>query len=171
MRSAVLHLTICLAAGLAPLVTPRAATPVRVAGAEFPGWAESFDGRPLVVLPPTALDARFLHDLPGRVKRFTDGEREIVVRWSAEPTRFLHPAAVCFHADGWDVTPLPQIVDVAGRAWGRFRATRDRERLEVRERVEDMNGHSWPEPTAWYWASILGRISGPAWAWTVARRE
>jgi hypothetical protein len=171
MRAALLHLTACALVAMAPLL-PSPRPPVADAtAASFPGWPATFEGRDLRPLPPTDLDARFVRDLPGRVKRFTDGEREIVVRWSSEPTRLVHPAAVCFRADGWDVEPRPLLVDEAGRAWGRFLATRADERLDVRERVEDATGASWPEPTAWYWASILGRTSGPAWAWTVARRE
>ena len=171
MRAALLHLAVCALAAAMPLVASAVPHVAETKDSAFPAWPATFEGRELRPLPPTDLDARFARDLPGRVKRFTDGEREIVVRWSAEPTRLVHPAAVCYRAQGWDVEPRPLFVDGAGRAWSRFLATRAEERLDVRERVEDATGASWPEPTEWYWASILGRTSGPAWAWTVARRE
>lgn len=179
MRAAALHLTACALVGasaaasaFAPDVVPSASRAAALRAPDaFPGWPDTFEGRPLVALAPTALDARFARDLPGRVRRFTDGEREIVLRWSAEPTRLVHPSAVCFRAQGWDVAPLPSVVDARGRTWSAFAATRHGERLAVRERVEDASGGSWPEPTAWWWASLLGRTSGPAWAWTVAARE
>lgn len=175
MRGALLHLIVCAAAATAPFAIsaePRTMTVAEVgADADFPGWPSSFEGRALRVLPPTELDVQFARDLPGRVCRFSDGEQEIVIRWSPVPTRLVHPSAVCFRAHGWTVEPSAMFVGADGRAWGRFRAERDGERLEVRELVEDAAGGAWPEPTAWYWASLLGGTRGPAWAYTVARRE
>ena len=169
MRAALLHLSVCAAAAAAPFAIPAAAP---AAGrVDAPEWPGSFEGHPLRALPPAAIDARFARDLAGAVRRFTDGEREIVVRWSAAPTRTLHPASVCYEAAGWSVEPIPLATDAAGRAWSRFRARKDAERLVVRECVEDALGRTWPEPTAWYWASLLGRTQGPATAWTVAERE
>lgn len=179
MRAALGHLILCAAAAALPAFVPgalwdRATGPLAEADADagrnFPGWPTSFEGRALREIPPTDLDARFARDLPGRVRRFTDGEREIVLRWSPLPTRLVHPSAVCFRAQGWEIEPRPLHLDAAGGAWGSFLATRGEERLLVRERVVDLAGRSWPEPTAWWWASVLGRTSGAAWAWTVAER-
>jgi hypothetical protein len=173
VRAIALHLIVCAAAALTPILTVYASPPAAAslaAAAEFPGWPESFEGRALTRLAATELDARFLADLPGRVARFSDGEREILIRWSATPTRHLHPSANCLRAVGWDTSPRPLTITADGSTWSTYVATRGSERLEVRERVVDTSGRTWAEPTAWYWASLLGETSGPAWAYTVSRR-
>jgi len=174
MRAITLHLIVCAIAATAPfLVTPRSepAPATDTLPTDFPGWPTTFEGRALTELPPTALDERFRADLPGHVARFTDGEHEILIRWSRTPTRHLHASATCLRADGWETSPRPLTRDADGHEWSTYVATRDDEHLEVRERVTDTHGRTWAEPTAWYWASLLGRTSGPAWAFTVSRRE
>ncbi len=173
MRLTALHLLVCAVAALAPLVTPE---PPDGAGAEltessvaFPGWPPSMDGRALTPLALTADDARFAGDTGGRVARFTDGDVEVLIRWAAAPTRHLHPSAVCFRSAGWTIMPLPRHIDGLRREWTSYEIERDGVRRVVRERVEDSVGRSWPEPTDWYWASLLGEASGPAFSYTVVR--
>lgn len=166
MRSAGLCLTALALSALVPLL-PHDSAPTHATSAE-PNWTESFEGRRLTRLPLSQREQRFHRNFPGRVARFTDGERELVVRWVAEETRRLHPAADCLRGAGYTVTPLPQHVDDEGNAWSCVEAVRKGERLCVRERVHDLDGGSWADVSAWYWAARLGNTQGPWWAVTVA---
>ena len=155
----------CALAALAPLAMRPASTAAQAAG--FPGWPPSFEGRTLTALPLTAIEERFQQNFPGRVGRFTDGRREIIIRWVAEGTRKLHPGGDCFRANGFQLTPRPVAVQGEER-WSGFLATRGAQRLEVRERIIDAAGGQWGDVSAWYWAVQLGQSSGPWWAFTVA---
>src|SRR5439155_24588963 len=103
-RAALPFLAACVIAAAAPLV-PAPQAPAAAAG--FPGWPAEFEGRPLRPLPLTALEERFADNFPGRVGRFSDGDREIILRWVAHETRRVHPAADCFKASGYELTPKP----------------------------------------------------------------
>src|SRR5688500_6271051 len=94
----------CLLAALVPFAAP---TPVANAHSDFPGWPETFEGRSLRVLPLSEIEQRFALSFPGRIGRFSDGQRELIVRWISTPTRKLHPAADCFKGSGYSVKPLP----------------------------------------------------------------
>ncbi len=155
----------CALAALAPLAPGPATTAALAAG--FPGWPSSFEGRTLKPLPLTAIEERFQQHFPGRVGRFTDGRREIIIRWVAEGTRKLHPSGDCFKANGYQLTPQPVTVQGEQR-WSGFLATRGAQQLAVRERIHDAAGGQWSDVSAWYWAVQLGRSSGPWWAFTVA---
>ena len=161
-------LLICVLAALAPLAkgTGRA----EPAPVSFPGWPTSFEGRPLTALPLTALEKSLQKEFPGRVGRFTDGRREIILRWVTRETRKLHASSDCFKANGYRVEAMP-IQRVGDERWSRFSATRGAARLEVAERIHGQNGGQWSDVSAWYWAAQLGRTQGPWWAVTVARRE
>jgi hypothetical protein len=163
-----LYVVACVAAALVPLVP--AAEGSR-AGSPFAGWPAGFEGRALRELPLSEREARFAADFPGRIGRFTDGSREVVIRWVEEPTRKLHPAADCFEGVGYDVRPLPARVDADGAVWGRFEAARGAERVVVRERIFEASGRAGAgssDVSQWYWTAVLGRTSGPWWAVTVA---
>lgn len=159
----------CALAAFAPLLPLRkSAAP---ANAAFPGWPAQFEGRALTVLPLTQREQRFAANFPGRIGRFTDGEREIVIRWVAQETRALHPAADCFRGLGYRVRPLPVRVDERGQHWGSFAANRDEETLRVYERIYETNGaQSWTDVSSWYWRALLGQTHGAWWAVTVAER-
>ncbi len=167
-RAWLLHLTLLVAAALVPL----AGRGVADAGGDdgFPGWPRELDGAVLEPLPLTARERRFQDEFAGRVGRFTDGKREIIVRWTPRPTRKLHPSLVCLRAAGFTITPLPASTDAAGVSWSRFEAARGADRLLVRERVSGPGGASWPDVTAWYWAVALDGGDGPWWAYTIAER-
>ena len=110
------------AAALAPLAArPGGAT--SAADGNFPGWPTHHEGRALTEMPLTQRELAFVHDFPGRVGRFSDGRREIIIRWVGAPTRRLHPAADCFRGSGYSVTPMPVGKDAAGAAMGCFRAS------------------------------------------------
>ena len=163
-RGPLVFLFACLAAAAAPLL-PSLSVP---AAAGFPGWPVQFEGRPLRQLPLTALEQRFAESFPGRLGRFSDGEREIILRWVPRETRKLHPAADCFKASGYELTMQPSEIDANGGRWGRFLARRGATALSVRERVHDAAGNSWTDVSSWYWAAFWRRSNGPWWAVTIA---
>jgi hypothetical protein len=162
-----LYVAVCAVAAVVPLLP--AAERERM-GAAFAGWPAEFEGRALSELPLSEREARFAEGFPGRIGRFTDGSREVIIRWVEEPTRKLHPAADCFDGVGYEVRPMPAQVDEGGALWGRFEAVRDGERVVVRERVFEVptGGAGSADVSEWYWAAVLGRTSGPWWAVTVA---
>ncbi|MBN1672083.1 MAG: hypothetical protein JXR37_13675 [Kiritimatiellae bacterium] len=171
MRLIMTFLGACLLAALAPL-TPTLVDAVngeRPETAAFPGWPTTFEGRPLARRPLAANEERFVsRRFPGRIARFSDGRREIILRWVTRPTRQLHRATVCFKGYGHTVTHLPARCDAAGNTWCAFRAEKDGRAFDVRSRVFDEHGNSWPDVSAWFWAATCGKTEGPWWAVTVA---
>jgi hypothetical protein len=157
-----------LAAALAPLF---ARTSDTAAAKDFPGWPTHYEGRALTELPLTQRELAFVHDFPGRVGRFSDGRREIIIRRVGAPTRRLHPAADCLRGSGYTTTPLPSRTDAAGAAMGCFRARQGAERMTVCELIRDQRGASWPDVSAWYWNGMLGTSPAPWWSFVVAERE
>ena len=158
------------AAALSPLLdAPHAATIAAQDG--FPGWPTEHDGRALREMPLTPREAAFVEDFPGRVGRFTDGSREIIIRWVGAPTRRLHSAADCFRGSGYAITPLPVRRDAAGAAMSCFRARHGADDLEVCEVIYDLSGESWPDVSAWYWSAIRAATPAPWWSFVVAKRS
>ena len=158
----------CFIAAIVPLLLAQPASSPAVG---FPGWPAQFEGKPLISLPLTALEKRFEENFPGRIGRFSDGEREIILRWVSQETRKLHPAIDCFKGSGYAVTPQPIEVDSSGTRWGSFRAVRSAEKISVRERIYDAAGNKWTDVSAWYWAAQWQKSSGPWWAVTLAQSE
>ncbi|KQV53993.1 MULTISPECIES: hypothetical protein [unclassified Duganella] len=157
---------LCALASLAPLAFENNAGARVTAG--FPGWPTSFEGRKLTPLPLTPIETRFQQNFPGRVGRFSDGEREIVIRWVDQGTRKLHASSDCFKANGYELTVQP--VKIVGQErWSGFIASRGTQKLEVHERIADAYGGQWSDVSAWYWAAQLGQTKGPWWAITVAQ--
>ncbi len=159
----------CLAAALAPLVMGGKSVSPNVKGTSgFPGWPATFENKILTRLPLSALEERFAREFPGHIARFTDGKREIIMRWVAHPTRKLHPAADCFRANGYTVTPRP-IREAGGQRWATFVAAHGKSSFLVSERIHGQHGRQWSDVSAWYWANQLGD-GGASWAITVAQR-
>lgn len=156
---------LCALAALAPMAFQGSASSRVIDG--FPGWPASFEGRKLTPLPLSAIEERFQRDFPGRVGRFSDGEREIVIRWVDQGTRKLHASSDCFKANGYKLDMQPVKV-VGNQRWSGFIASRGTQTLEVRERIADSGGGQWSDVSAWYWAAQLGQTTGPWWAITVA---
>jgi hypothetical protein len=169
-----------IAAALAPLFG-RAGDSAVAANANFPGWPITYEGRALTELPLTAREAAFVQDFPGRVGRFSDGRREIIIRWVGAPTRRLHPAADCFRGSGYSIAPMPVRKDAAGAAMSCFRASQSRasqsrasngaDTLMVCELIRDQRGETWPDVSAWYWSGMLGTSAAPWWSFVVAERD
>ena len=171
-RSYVCYIIACVIAAWTPLLAPLFETHVTNAEASpFPGWSTTFEGKPLTPLPLTQIEQTFAADFPGRIMRFTDGEREIIVRWVTEATRMLHPASDCFQGLGYTVTPLAAHRDQNGSLWASFAATKGDERLLVYDRIISDDGETWTDVSAWYWSALRQRGSGSWWAITVAEKQ
>ena len=167
-NSTVVYAVVCLLAFIAPFVFSSSRNEAKDVNANLAGWQKTFEGRELRQLDLTVREKRFGEDFPGKVARFTDGQREIIIRYVTEPTRMLHPASDCFKGVGYSITPLPLRVDESGNKWGAFRAARGADNLKVYERIYDERGQSWTDVSAWYWAAVTGRTNGAWWAVTVA---
>jgi hypothetical protein len=158
------------AAAFAPLL--HHAGDLTIADADaFPGWPTHYEGRALTEMALTPREVEFVRDFPGRVGRFSDGRREIIVRWVGTPTRRLHSAADCFRGIGYGVTPMPVRKDAAGQAMGCFRASHRGDDMMVCEVIRDERSESWPDVSAWYWNAMLGSTRAPWWSFVVAERE
>jgi hypothetical protein len=156
------------AAALAPLLDRSKAT---AADAPFPGWPTHYEGRALVTLPLTPRETAFVRDFPGRVGRFSDGQREIIIRWVGAPSRRLHAATDCFRGSGYSVTPLPARHDATGATMGCFRASLNGASMTVCEVIRDDHGESWSDVSAWYWDGMLRTSPPPWWSFVVAENE
>ena len=167
----VLVLLACCGVALLPL-RPEFAPVDTVTVSAFPGWPTQFEGQPLTPRPLTEREARFARGFPGRIGRFTDGKREVIVRWVARATRQLHPATDCFRGLGYTIAPLPLHTDAQGHLWSQFTATRGPTAYRIREYIVDGTA-SWPDVSAWYWQAVLNPLrgtntQGPWWSFTVA---
>jgi hypothetical protein len=159
-------LGLCAAlAAVTPLLSRTAAGP----SGSTPPWPHEFQGRPLTAVPLRADEQRFLADFPGAVARFTDGERDIVLRWVTQPTRRLHPAEDCYRGWGFLVTPTRIQRDRDGAPWRCFGARKAGSEREICEQLGDADGARWTDVSSWYWAATLGRTQGPWLVTTVAR--
>jgi hypothetical protein len=155
----------CVAA-LVPLLAARDAVDSPVA---VPAWPHEFRGRPLLPVALSAEERRFLSGFPGEVARFTDGERDIVLRWVTRPTRQLHPAEDCYRAMGYTVTATRIHADRDGARWRCFEVTRGETTRSVCEQLRDTDGTHWTDVSSWYWAAILQRTRGPWLVTTLAQ--
>lgn len=169
MRNSFIYIVACAIAALVPLISTHSIQPANAAVA-FPGWPAQFEGKPLMPIPLTELEKRFASDFPGHINRFTDGKREIVVRWVTEATRKLHPSSDCFQGLGYTVKPLALRRDESGSLWSSFEATKGREQLYVYEQIRNESGQTWTDVSAWYW-SALSPGNGSWWAFTVAEKK
>jgi hypothetical protein len=170
MRSSLLFIVFCLLAALAPFAPIRPDTANEPSA--FPGWPAQIEGCRLTQLPLSSREERFAADFPGRIARFSDGHREIIIRWVTRETRALHPASDCFKGLGYSIKPLPARVAPDGRRWSSFEARRGDESLNVQERIYDSaDKESWSDVSSWYWQAMMGKTKGGWWAVTVAERQ
>lgn len=165
------YLIACAIAAVMPFVSARVETPVTDATTTaFPGWPSTFAGKTLTPLPLSEKEQNFARGFPGRIARFNDGEREIIIRWATEPTRMMHPASDCFQGLGYTVKPLAAHRDESGSLWASFAATKENERLVVFERIHSDSGETWTDVSSWYWSALRHEGSGSWWAITVAEK-
>lgn len=158
-----------LCAALMPFL--HRANDTAMAATSFPGWPSHYEGHRLTAMALTQRESAFVRDFPGRVGRFSDGRREIIVRWIAAPTRRLHSAADCFRASGYSITPMPVRKDAAGVTMGCFRAIQRADNMMVCELIRDEQGETWPDVSAWYWHAMFGSSRPPWWSFVTAERE
>ncbi len=160
----VLHLL----AGLAPLADWQK-QPQSMAQS-FQEWPTEFEGKPLSPLPMTEKERGFNQDFPGKIGRFTDGSREILIRYIERPSRKVHASADCLRGSGYNVEPRPISRDQNGQLWGCVLAEQDGMKYKVCERMYDESGNSWYDVSSWFWSVLLKNSQGPWWAITVAER-
>lgn len=158
------YFIICGLAASMPLLS--FTEPQPVTGPEFPGWPTHFAGKTLHRLPDSPVEQRFAQGFPGRLAQFTDGERNVLIRWVTEPSRKLHPSADCFQGTGYRITPRPLWIDAQQQLWRSFQAEQGQKTLRVYERIYDEQGGSWTDVSTWYWNALLGNTQGPWWAIT-----
>ncbi len=136
----------------------------QMAAVSFPS---TFEGLTLIELPLTARENEFSIGFPGRIKRFTDGQREVLVRIVTRPTRKLHPSADCFKGAGFRVIPAAAKVDSTGKVWGCFTAVQRARQFSVCELIKTDSGQSWYDTSSWFWSAVMNSHSGPWMAYTV----
>ena len=163
-----------LFASVAPLLASRA--PTANTAASVPKWPHEFDGKPLTAVKLTDGERRWIGSFPGSVGRFSDGERELLMRWVTQPTRRLHPAEDCYRGWGFEVSPSRVRADRDGSFWRCFTATRaapggENDSREVCEQIRDVEGGFFTDVSSWYWASSFGRSQGPWLSISVAERS
>ena len=173
MRTRIVFVIACCLAALTPLLSFESKKNIGAKNSDqnFPGWPAAFDGRSLHELSLNQGELRFENEFPGKLGKFSDGTREIALRWVTEPTRMLHPVVDCLKGLSYAVKPQPLFVDEAGQRWGCVLAIRKDQTLRVRERIYDSTGQQWTDVSSWYWAALLGKTTGPWWAVTVAERQ
>jgi hypothetical protein len=154
------------AAAAAPLAVRT--LPAAAAADAFPGWPAALDGRLLTELPLTPREAAFSRDFPGRIARFTDGEREIVLRWIAAPTRRLHPAADCFRGLGYRIETRPMRLASGGAPMSCFRAYGRTDTYDVCEQMTSTSGRTWPDVSSWYWHALWSDRGATWWSLVIA---
>jgi hypothetical protein len=143
--------------------TSQAGTGIR---AEFPAQWNGATLRPLAL---SEVEHRFAQRFPGTIARLTDGQHVLVLRTVHRPTRMLHPAADCYKGLGYRISD-ERLEAMTGQArWRCFIAERAGQQLRVCERIEDAQGQTFTDTSAWYWAAVTGKSTGPWQAVTVAR--
>lgn len=168
MRNVILFLLLHLCAAITPLVLSESSD--LQATYEDAAIAPLYDGVILTELPLSSREREFSRGFPGRIRRFTDGEHEIIIREVNRPTRKLHPSSDCFRGAGFDIKPQPAKVDTKGRTWGCFSASRTNEKLKVCEHISSSAGDEWYDVSSWFWAALFQDSRGPWVAYTVVEK-
>ena len=138
---------------------------------QFPGWPKKYEGKLLVQLELTDKEEIFVKDFPGKIGRFSDGSRELIIRWVEQPTRKLHPASDCFKGIGYYIKPLPLQVNEGGIKMGCFSASKDNSVLNVCEFIEVKDGKNWSDISAWYWGAIFDNSSNGWMSYVIANKN
>ena len=159
-------LVVCLAAVLVPILAGTF-VPSSEASGRFSGWVDEWDGVALRRIEFTWRERSFLEGFPGQSAHFSDGRRELIMRYTERATRKMLAAPDCFREAGFKVTPLDSFTDAKGRKWSLFEAEKFGEALRVSERVTDRRGREWPSVSSWYWAATFSWSSGPWWDITI----
>jgi hypothetical protein len=135
---------------------------------KFQGWPTTFENETLTRLPLSEQEATFSAGFPGKIARFSDGKREIIMRYLEQSSRQLHPSADCLKGSGYQIDYQPLRQDREGSLWGCVIAKRDQTRYRVCEQITDSSGKHWYDVSSWFWATLLRQSQGPWLAVTVA---
>ncbi len=165
MKGLVFFIISCLLAATVPFIPTSSGSKTSL---PFPGWPVEVVGADPRELPLSKREIKFEKSFPGRIGHFSDGKREMVIKWIVDVTRKLHPASDCYKGLGYSIKAEPIHRDRENKQWGCFSAAKGDHRVQVRERIYDKQGNSWTDVSAWYWAVRLGKSNGPWWAITVA---
>lgn len=166
--SLALFLLAALFAALVPLMDRAGGKGLSNSTSAFPGWPTHYEGQTLTPLPLSSREDAFVRDFPGRTARFSDGRREIILRWVNAPTRMLHPASDCLRGVGYAITPLPVRTNETGVAMNCFRAHKAGAGMTVCELLRDEHGATWPDVSAWYWSALFNQSPAPWWSITLS---
>lgn len=161
-------LPLCAVWGIGQALTERSAPQTvnaSVLSAELPVAWQGALLRPLAL---SDVELRFAQHFPGSVARMTDGKQVLVLRTVTKPTRMLHPATDCYRGLGYRIRNEQLEVQADQARWRCFVADRGGRAVRVCERIEDSQGQGYTDTSAWYWASMAGKSTGPWRAVTVA---
>lgn len=131
-------------------------------------WPQQWDGKPLQPLALSVVENRFAANFAGHIGRFSDGQRQIVLRYVEQPTRMLHPASDCYKGLGYHIQHEQLEYDDQQRVWRCFYATKQGQIVRVCERIVDKQGKVFTDTSSWYWQAELGHSQGVWWAITTA---
>jgi hypothetical protein len=119
-------------------------------------WPTEYEGKKLMNLPLSDKERLFNNGFPGEIRRFTNGEKELIIRRVATPTRKLHPATDCFKGIGYHIKPLPINFNQQQTKMGCFVASKQgNQALKVCEYIESIQGRSWSDVSSWYWNEVF----------------
>ena len=156
--SKIILITTALLAACAPFLFSNLET-INPVPSQFPGWPSDYEGKLLTQLELTNREEFFVKGFPGKIGRFSDGSRELIIRWVERPTRKLHPAADCFKGIGYYITPKPIQVNELGIKMGCFNASKGSSELTVCEFIEQQDGNNLSDISAWFWGAMMSNNS------------
>lgn len=169
MRIIIVFIITCSLAAAIPLLPMRHdANSTNMYPLAFP---DHYQGRKLQPIAMTEHEKRFYRRFPGKLSKYTDGQRNITFKWIDRPTRKLHPASDCYRGMGFSIYPEALQVDHSGHKWGAFRAVKGNNHILVKEKISDPSNHHWTDVSSWYWSALLGRSKGPWLVVTIAERS
>lgn len=128
---------------------------------DFNGWPRTFEGQVLYPLSLSDWELNFASHFPGRIAKFSDGNRQIIMRWIRVETRQLHSLQDCLKGAGYAVSRQTISMHSGGQRWVNFIAEKPGSILAVRERITDEAGGSWTDVSQWYWSALMGKTRGP----------
>ena len=167
MRTLILFTLVQLSVAILPLFGTGASH--AKGGSRFPGWPKTFQGAAIIEVGLRPEERRWAESFPGKIGRFTDGRREILIRYVSTPTRSLHPASDCFAAQGFHVMPKRVRVDQLGTLWGCFEAAKGSSPgMTVCEQISDETSRHWSDASSWYWEASFDNAPHDYWAVTIA---
>jgi hypothetical protein len=161
-----------LFAAIAPvLFAPDSDSESPQTNSQFAGWPSVYEGKSLTELPLSAKEELFVQGFPGKIGRFSDGHRELIIRWVEQPSRKLHPAIDCFKGIGYYITPLPIQTNQQGIKMGCFNANKDGQSLEVCEYITAADGQSWSDVSSWYWQTFMAAQQSGWFSYVIAKNN